>query len=296
MVTQQNVQGIAWMILTGFLAVSIYTLVRHLSSDFHAFQLVFFYNALALLFYIPALLRRKIALRTERDYLYVLRATLEFVAFSLSFYALTRMPLPMHTSLSFTSPLFGSIAAVIFLKEPNNIHRWLALAIGFAGVLVVTRPGYDGFNDAAWLILLAAACFSVCGVCIKKLTHTEPSPRIAFFMVLMTAIIALPFAVSVWVMPHIHHLPWLLLLGLLVATVQYTVSQAFSKADMTIILPFFFLNLLWSSLYAYLFFDEIVSEWTVLGGAIILNGALYAAHTVRKTNMRATTMATVGSS
>ncbi len=280
----QNLEAIAWMILTGFVAVSINVIARYLSSDFHPFQLVFFYNAVGLMIYMPFVLRSHITVKTARLRLYSLRAVMEFIGFSLVFYGLTLMPLPVHTALGFTSPLFGTIAAVMFLKEENNPHRWLALIAGFAGVLIVTRPWTTDFGMSGGIMLVAALCFSVCMVCIKKLTATEPSGRVAFYMMALTAIISLPFAVSVWKWPSLHHLPYIMLMGALVAVVQFTVSQAFSKAHVSVVAPFFFLNLVWSSIYAYYIFDEVVQAWTIVGGGVILKATLYAIHHARKTH------------
>ncbi len=293
-----NMHAVAWMMITGFLAVSINTVARGLSADFHPFQLVFFYNILGLLAYLPALIRGHISLKTERSGLYWMRAVLEFVGFTLLFWAVTRMPLPNHTALSFTSPLFGSILAILFLREPNSLHRWIALALGAIGVLIVTQPWEQSFHISWLVVILAAFTFGCCGICIKKLTATEPSGRVAFYMLALTSIVALPFAISVWKTPSLEHLPVLLLLGIMVASVQYTVSQAYSRADVTMLVPFFFFNLVWSSLYGYFIFGEMVQTATLVGGVVIVCSTFYAAYQARKrtehTNIRATEQAAAG--
>lgn len=293
-----NLHAVVWIVLTGFLAVSINTLARLLSDDFHYFQLVFFYNALGLLVYMPALFRGHLSLKTKRYPLYWFRAILEFAGFSLLFYAVTLMPLPTHTALSFTSPLFGSILAIMFLREPNSLHRWLAVGMGLVGVLIITEPWQGAFHLNWLLVLLAAFSFACCGICIKKLTSTEPSARVAFYMLALTAIVAFPFALENWRMPSWEHLPYLALLGVLVASVQYTVSQAYSRADVTTIVPFFFLNLVWSSIYAFFLFDEFIKPETLVGGAIIIGGTFYAAYQARRKveniNIRATEQAAAG--
>ncbi len=295
----QNLQAVGWILLTGFLTISIITLGKFLTEDFnyHAFQLVFFYNFLALIFFVPGMMRGRFSIGTTRMKMYTARAILEFSAFSLTFYGLTLMPLPVHTTISFIAPLLGSITAVIFLKEKNHIHRWLALAIGFAGVVIVAQPGARDFELPALVMVGAAMCFAMCDVCIKKLTYTEPPPRIAFYMVSLTSMIALgviliisvidasmpgvvPF--TVWTTPDLGQIPYLALLGLMVAAVQYAVSKAFSKGDVTLILPFFFVNIIWSSLYAYFLFDELIERETIIGGAVIIGATLYVAHHARR--------------
>jgi|GEM_PF-602361 len=282
----QNMQAIAWMLLTGFLTITIITLGKYLSEpphSFHAFQVVFFYNALALVFFLPMWLKHKFTLRTTRTPTYLARAILEFTAFSLTFYGVTHLELPVHTAISFIAPLMGSITAVLILKEKNYLYRWLALFMGFSGVLIVSRPWRAGFDLLPVLAMLGAAlCFAFCDVCIKRLTRTEPSPRIAFYMVSMTAAIALPFAVWKWKMPGAELIPWLLLLGFMVAAVQFAVSKAFSKGDVTLILPFFFFNIVWSSLYAHFLFGEEIDRPTILGAGIIIGATLYAAYQARR--------------
>ncbi len=284
----RNIQGIGWVILTGLLIITINTIARILIQDYgyHFWQILFFYCALGCVVYLPLVLKSHTSFHTMRIRLHFLRACLEFCGFSLVFLALTKLPLPVHTALSFTSPLFGAIAAVVFLKEKSSRHRWLALGMGFVGVLIVTRPWATSFGSSALIMVLAAVCFSICMICIKKLTYTEPSSRIAFYMLFLTAMIALPFAAAHWQMPQSAHLPYILFMGVLVALVQFSVTQAFSKADVTLISPFFFVNLLWSALYGWMVFGEIVSLWTVAGGAVILLGAFYAAHHARRSESK----------
>ena len=263
--------------LTGFLSVSIYTLARKLGAFFHPTQVVFFYSLLGMVFFLPYIVVQKISLKTSQGALYAVRSVLEFSAFSLSFAAITQLPFPVHATLEFTSPLFGSILAIVLLKEPNRMYRWVALVMGFIGVLVVTRPDVSGFSSASLLVLSAAFLFAFCGMSIKKLTQTEPPARIAFYMLAGTALVAAPVAWSQgWHVSVMDHLGMLALLGALVAGVQFAVANAFERAHVTLILPFFFLNLLWASMYAYFVFDEVISPWTMLGAVFIIGGAVYA--------------------
>lgn len=275
----RNVQAIIWIMLTGFLSVTIYMLARQLGARFHPTQVVFFYSFVGMVCFLPVILMKRISLRTEQGAMYAVRAVLEFSAFSLSFAAIAYLPLSVHSALAFTSPLFGCLLAVIVLKEPLRVHSVVALVAGFLGVLIITRPDAYGVSSAALWVLVSSFLFAFCSMCIKSLTKTESSECIAFYMLFGTTLVAAPIAFShEWKASVMEHLPMIGLLGLLVAGVQFTVAQAFSKAAVTLILPFFFLNLLWSSLYGYFIFDEIVSGWTVLGAAFIIGGAIYAAY------------------
>lgn len=293
-------QGIIWIIVTGFISVCIYGVALELNKHFsyHPFQIVLFYNVTGLIFYLPAILRRHVTLKTTQTKRYLLRGVLEFAGFSLSITGLTMLTMPVHTALSFTSPLFGSLAAVLFLRETTNIHRWISLLIGFLGVIMVSRPTGEilGGDISILYVLAGAVCFALCGVTIKKLTSTEPNARVAIYMMLVTAIVSLPFALSKWTPLRLEVLPYLLALGAMVATVQWTVSQAYSKTAMTILLPFSFLNLVWSSMIAYFVFSQVVDRMTIIGALVILGAAMYSIRHAGGLNMRATARVAAGSS
>ncbi|MFO1241717.1 MAG: DMT family transporter [Rickettsiales bacterium] len=269
--------AIFWMLMTGFLAVSINMLARTLGTEFHPFQIVFFYNAFGLIFLTPVVIYKRTELKTDKMRLFTTRSILEFTAFSVAFYAVGKLPFPTFTALSFTSPLFASIFAIFILKEDNTVHRWIALLIGFIGVLIMTKPGSDTFQYMTMLVLAAACCFALCSVTIKKLTRTEPPMRVAFYMVFLTACISAPFAVYYWQPIPLALWPKLALMGMLVASVQYTVSRALSMGEVTAILPVTYVNLLWSSIYAYILFNETITLIVILGGGLIVAAAFYAA-------------------
>jgi drug/metabolite transporter (DMT)-like permease len=272
-----QVQGILWMMLTGFLSVSIYTLARQLGAHYHPTQVVFFYSFLGFVCFLPYVVVQRVSLKTQQGALFAVRSVLEFSAFSLSFTAITQLPFAVHATLEFTAPLFGSVLAIVVLKEPSHTYRWVALVMGFVGVLIVTRPDISGFSSAALVVLAAEVLFACCGMCIKTLTRSEPPARIACYMLGGTALVAAPVAWSHgWQASPLDDWQMLLLLGALVAGVQFAVAKAFSKADMSLILPFFFLNLLWASIYGYLIFDESLSGWTMLGAVFIIGGSIYA--------------------
>ncbi len=285
----QIVQAIGWMLITSFTAKSIEAVAKHLSTDFTAPQIVLFYNSCALLFMLPWLMRRRIRKPRKVEWkLFTLRAFLEFSAFTLLFAAIgSGVPLPVVTTLEFSSPLLGTALAVLIFKERSDLHTWLALAIGFIGVLVVIRPGAASFEMTSLLVMAATFFFAGCSMTIKALSRTQRPSHIAFFMLWMTAIIALPFSIFgwdmqtqslaiVWHTPALHQVPWLLVLGALVYVVQFAVGKAFSKADLTVVLPIFFTGIIWSSGYGYFIFDETLDAMTFIGAAFIIAATMYS--------------------
>jgi len=276
-----NTKGILWMISTVFFSAIAATLMRLLAEDdFHPFQITFMSNLGALLFMSPWIIKLSKTKTLETIYtrgfrLYTSRSIFEFAGFSLIAFATTMIPLPILTSIQFTAPLMTIALAGYFLGEKSNIHTWLSMALGFGGVLIIVRPGFIEFNIGVLLVLIAAFCFATCGVLLKKLCNTEPPRSVAFYMFLITGTIALPFAAIYWKNPDLEHLFLFLALGGAFYMLQYSVSHSFANADVTVILPFSLLNLVFISFSAYYIFGELIDIWTILGSIIILGAAIY---------------------
>jgi drug/metabolite transporter (DMT)-like permease len=259
-------------------------IVRHISTSFSIFQIVLCQFAFGLACFAPWLIRRGLGgVKTTRIKLYGLRAALEFGAFSLSFLSLTMIPLPMHTSLLFTISIFGTLIAIFVLRERPTIHAIACIAAGFVGVLVITRPGIVAFDIGIVYALLSAIGFACCGNVIKLLTRTESASMIAFYMLLISSLIATPFGLYHWVMPQGVEWGWLIAIGLLSYSQQIAIARALAHVPYTTIIPLNFAQLVFVSIISYIFFAELIDLWTVVGAAIIIAGTLYNAYHTSKT-------------
>lgn len=279
----QTVKAILLFLYVLLSSAMIIGIVRHISDTFHTFEIVLFYNVFALVCFIPWILKRKKGhLKTSAWKLYGLRAVMEFLSFSLSFYALTLIPLPMHTSLLFMMPIFGTIMALFILKEHPTIYTISCIIMGFIGVLIITRPGVAEFSPGIIYALLAALGFAVCGNVIKLLTRTESSENIAFYMVTMTTVIAVIVFVILmeldivsWVTPQGLEWAWLALIGILGYSQQISIAAALSKVPYITIIPLNFAQLVFVSIIAYFAFGEVIDSWTVIGAILIIGATLY---------------------
>ena len=285
-IMSEPVQAILLFLFVLLSSAIIIGIVRHISPDFHTFQIVLCYNFFALLCFGPWLLKHGTrSLKTTKLKLFGVRAILEFLSFSLSFYALTKIPLPMHTSLLFVTPIFGTIVAVALLKEKPTTYSYLCIASGFIGVLIITRPGMEGLNIGVIFALLAAVGFALCGNTIKILTRTESSSVIAFYMLLMSSVISLPFGLYDWKNPTMEGWLWLMIIGVLAYSQQLAVAAALSKVPYTTVIPLNFAQLVFVSIIAYVIFDELIDLWTVAGATIIIAGTLFNAYMSSKTKV-----------
>jgi len=285
-----RMKGILWMIASCLFSALMMAMVRYLCIRFHPFQVVFFRNFFSLILFIPWLYKNGTAgVRTAKLPQYSVRAISGVIAMFMWFYALSRVPLSQATALSFSAPLFTTLAAVILLKEKTTIYRIAALAAGFLGTLIILRPGFSGFNYISLFVLFAAIFWSVSSLLIKSLTRTESPTVIVFYMTaMMTPLSFLP-ALLHWQTPQITDLLSLLLLGIVSTIFQLSLSRAFAKADLTAILPFDFLRLIFTAIIAYIAFAEIIDGWTIIGGVIILSSTIYVAYKESRLRPRAKT-------
>jgi len=291
-ISQKN-QAILWMLLANFLTVSVNTIAKSFGADFSAFQMVFFYNLFGLLWLLPFIKREDCHVRSPRNKLFFLRSVLEFAGFASVFFALEYIPLPTQASLGFTSPIFSAILAIWLLKEQNSLARWISLVVGFAGVLVVTQPWNNNIDSHAWMVIFSSLCFAGCGICIRKLASSEKPLRITFYMLVITSIISLPFALLDWHPLHLSQIPLLLLMGAMVTGAQTAVSLALHKGEVTLVLPFTFAGLIWASLYGWLIFGQTVGVWTYVGAAMILSASIYVARHTPKADTAEVEIASV---
>jgi len=267
------------MVISCFFSAIMMALVRYLTFHFHPFQVTFFRTFFSFILFIPWLIKNGTGiLKTTRMPQYAMRAVIGLSAMLMWFYALSRVPLSQATALSFTSPLITTFAAVIFLKEKTTFHRLAGLFAGFAGTLIILRPGFGEFNYISLFVLAAAVFWASSSLLIKSLTKTEKPEVIVFYMTAIMTPLSLPIALLHWTMPQGSQWAILIFLGIVSNLFQISLSKAFSKADLTVILPFDFLRLIFAAIVAYLAFAEVIDVWTVIGSVIILGSTVYVTY------------------
>ena len=177
-------------------------LVRELSADYSAFQLLFARNLVAVSLLLPPAFHTGIrALKTSRVGLHCLRSVFACLGILGLFYGVSRLPLPDVTALSFTQPLFAVILAGLVLKEAVGPAKWRAVLFGLVGLLIIVRPGFSDIGVATLAVLGSALCYACTNVCVKSLMTTDtPQQSVIYFNLIMLPISFVP-AVIFWVMP-----------------------------------------------------------------------------------------------
>jgi len=205
----------ALLMLSAMLAFSMMSVfVRLSAAQLHSFEVAFFRNFLAVLMFVPLIVRMgPQMLRSAQPKLHLIRAGLGAMAMMSFFTALTLIPLAETTALGFASPFFATLGAILFLGERIRLHRSIALIVGFIGVMVVLRPGYVEISLGAALMLLSALLIGITAVLVKKLSATDAPEAIAIWMVVLQTPVTFIAALFVWQWPTAETFGWLLCLA-----------------------------------------------------------------------------------
>lgn len=253
--------------------------VRHLSTDLHPFEIAFFRNLFGIVALLPLILRSGgTVFHTRHFQWHSLRAFFNVVAMLVFFYALSITPLATVQALSFSAPLFATLLASLLLREKVRLRRWAAITLGFAGVLIVLRPGVQPIHLGALLVLCSASIWALTMIIIKRLSDTDSPLTITVYVTIYLTVLSFPFAWYFWVWPVGTQWLWLLFAGCSGTLGQWCLAKAFSSTDTTIVLPFDFAKILWGAALGWWFFGEHVSGYTWLGAVVIFSGATYVAY------------------
>lgn len=278
-------RGILFMVFSTLAFTLSHGFIRYIAPEIHGLQVSFIHNIVGLALFTPWFLRHGLSgMRTERFSLHLTRSAFNAGAMLTFFTALSITPLAKVTALFFTSPIFAALLAVIALGERMRGRRWSALFFGFAGTLIILRPGIVELDLGTVLVLISAFCWACAMVIMRKLGTTESSfTQIAYTSLLM-AIYSAPPAIYVWVWPAPQTWLILLVIAMLGTVAQLAVAQGLREAEASVIAPFDFLKLVWISLIAWFAFGEGADIFIWGGAAIVIASTSYLAYRESRAN------------
>lgn len=269
-------QAAAWTILASICVVGFTAIGKHLTAELPVTVITFFRSLLGIFLLAPWFLRVGLAgLATRQFPLLVARGLNTLFGLYCVFAAVALLPLADVVAIMYSKPIFASIAAVLILREIMYGARWRAILLGFIGMLLIIRPGFQEWNLGVLYALgaMAAGAFTI--ISVKILTRTEPPDRIVAYTVMVMIVGSTVPATLNWVTPSWEQLLWLAALGALATSFQQCMARALAAADATIVLPFEFMRLITAVALGYIFFGETADGWTWSGGIIIFAAALY---------------------
>lgn len=214
-------------------------------------------------------------LRTRRYRAHLQRGISQFGSMTCMFLALRVLSLGSAVAISFSAPLFTTLLSIVVLKEKVGIHRWSALVVGFAGVLVVTHPGAGTLTAGAFFALANAILISTVAVAIRRMSATESTETLTIYQMgvitLCTAFL-LPLGVR---LPAWQDALALGLAGIGNGIAQYWWTRALSLAPPSAVVPFNYLSLVWATILGFAIWGDRPTETLIVGSAIVVASGLY---------------------
>ncbi len=281
---ENAVTGIGWMMVTVFWFVSLDAGAKFLLQSYPVVEVVWIRFAVALGFGVVAMtphLRRDLISR--KPSLQLLRSALLATTTALFFIGIRTTPLATATSIMFLAPILITVLSVPLLGEKVGIRRLSGVAVGFVGALIIVRPGIDGISTGAMFLLAAAFTNALYQIITRKVRVYDPPATTLFYTALVGAVVfAVPTAQQ-WVMPASPtHWAVFVFIGLAGGIGHLCLIRALRSAPASVVAPFTYGGLVWSTLYGLVLFSELPGVWTYLGAALIIAAGLYIFHRERQ--------------
>jgi drug/metabolite transporter (DMT)-like permease len=265
------------MVLAAACYVATGALVRHLAGAVPVFELAFLRALITLVLFLPyAVHAGRAGLATRQLPLHGLRAIFTYGGIVFWFFGVSAIPLSDYYALYFSMPLFTIAGAALALREPVPAASWIAVAVGFAGAIVMLRPGLIAVDVGALCALASAFAYAASNVATKALSRRDSAALIVLYSSVLVLLVGLAPALWVWRTPAWSEVPFIVALGVVSSVAQYCYTEAIASADARVVQPFDFCRLPFAAALGYFLFGETSDLWTWVG-AVIIFAAGYAA-------------------
>lgn len=268
-----NFRAALWMIgaLLSFSGMAVSG--RELSADLGTFEILFLRSVVGLVIVAVILSRDGWAqVRTAKPGLHVLRNLAHYGGQFGWFYGLALIPLAQVFAIEFTLPIWVAILAIPILDERMSAGRVWAIALGFLGVLVILRPGFEIVTIGVLAVLAAAFCFAVSHTLTRKLAGTETPMSILFYMTVIQLPLGLFPALPNWVWPKLADWPWVVVVGVTALSAHYCMARALKLAEATVVVTLDFMRLPLIMVVGLALYGEALDPWIIIGAGIIFAG------------------------
>ena len=246
------------------------------SENYPVGQVLFFRGFFGIIFYFFIIPRERLYdfYKTKRPGLHSLRCIAGLIAIIAIFIALRKLPLATVVSISFAAPIFTTIFSIFLLSEKVGIYRWLAVLVGFIGILIITEPGISNLNIYYIFPIIFCLGLSYVAITLRQLSTTEPVWLISlFFSIAITflSFLTLPFG---WVMPSFNHFLILSLVGIFGGVSNLWLSQSYKYSEVSLVTPLKYLTLVFAIIFGYFIWDEIPTIKTLIGALLVIVSTL----------------------
>ena len=208
--------------------------------------------------------------KTTRPLLHFKRCLSGLIALVAIFIALRNLPLATVVSITFAAPIFTTIFSIFLLKEKVGLYRWLAVLVGFVGIIVITEPGFSSLNFYYVYPIIFCLGLSYVAIAIRKLSTTEPVWLISFFFSFSIAILGLLSLFQGWVMPNFLDLFLLSMVGILGGLANLWLSQSYKYSEVSLVTPLKYLALVFAIIFGYFIWSEVPTLKTLMGALLVI--------------------------
>ncbi|NEY89316.1 DMT family transporter [Tabrizicola oligotrophica] len=272
-------KGILLMILAVFLFTVMDAVAKGLIARYPAPQVVWARFAGQAVI-VAALLGPRMGpmLRTAHPWLHLWRSAFQLCATGFFFLSLAYIGLPEATALADTSPVLITLGAALFLGEKLGPRRLFGVFAALAGALIIIRPGAEVFQLAALLPLANAVAYAGNALLTRHIGAREPFWTSLMYGALFGALVTGAWLPQVWITPSLPDLGLFFLVGCLGTAAQLCIIRSFSSVEASVVAPFTYLGIVFSTLWSVLFFDDWPDGWTLIGALVIVVAGLYVWH------------------
>ena len=208
--------------------------------------------------------------KTNRSLLHLKRCFAGLIALVSIFIALRNLPLAIVVSISFAAPIFTTIFSIFLLNEKVGLYRWLAVLVGFIGIIIISEPGFSSLNFYYIYPIIFCLGLSYVAITIKKLSSTEPVWLISFFFSFSIMILSFFTFNQNWIMPNLIDLILLSMIGILGGLANLWLSQSYKFSEVSLVTPLKYLALVFAIIFGYLIWDEVPTIKTLTGALLVI--------------------------
>ena len=267
----KNQLGFLYMFLS-VCAFSIMDLIVKWSDTYPLGEVLFFRGFFGVLFYFFIIPKQRVKnfYYTKRAGLHFLRCVFGLIALIAIFIALRNLPLATVVSISFAAPIFTTIFSIFFLSEKVGFYRWLAVFVGFFGIIIITEPGFSSLNIYYIYPIIFCLGLSYVAIAIRQLSTTEPVWLISLNFsaaITIASLFTIPFG---WIMPNVQDLFLLSLIGVFGGVANLWLSQSYKFSEVSLVTPLKYLALVFAIIFGYFIWDEVPTIKTLSGALLVI--------------------------
>ena len=257
-------------------AFSIMDLIVKWSDSYPLGQVIFFRGFFGVLLYFLIMPRNRIKnfYYTKRAGLHFLRCFFGLIALLAIFTALRNLPLATVVSISFAAPIFTTILSIFLLNEKVGLFRWLAVIVGFVGIIIITEPGFTSLNIYFIYPVIFCLGMSYVAITIRQLSTSEPVWLISLYFSLtitLASFFTIPYG---WIMPDIKDLMLLMSIGILGGSANLWLSQSYKFSEVSLVTPLKYLALVFAIIFGYFIWHEVPSIKTLIGAFLVITSSI----------------------